>query len=133
MSYFKDVKEGDLVFGLIFGLGRVVSIFEDGHYKLMVQFEDDYEIPYTDEGVPGWGRFVIQTLFYKEDIDLTEYDFSSLNKVLSPKKIIKLREKKKLEVRLPSGVWFKNKSSLKDYVDDLLKDEKYHLFRKAQA
>jgi len=130
MGYFKAVKKGDKVFGLVFGLGTVTKVFEDGHYKLMVTFENDHEVPYTEDGIPGWGKFKDQTLFYKNDIDLTEFDFSPISKVLSIKKIIKLREKKKLEVRLPSGIWHLCNKKIKKYVEELLEEEKYYLFRK---
>lgn len=130
MSYFKKVKKDDKVFGLVFGLGTVTTVFDDGHYKLMVTFGNDQEVPYTDDGIPGWGKFKEQTLFYKDDIDLTDYDFTPIEKILTPKKIIKLREKKKLEVRLPSGIWKRTNKSVKKYVEELLEEEKYHFFRK---
>ena len=131
MSYFKKVKEGDKVFGLIFGLGTIKSVFDDSHYKLMVDFNDgEYEIPYTDEGIPGWGKFKEQTLFYKEDIDLTEFDFSAIEKILTPKKIIKFREKKRLEVRLPSGIWHICNKRVRKYTEEMLEKENLHLFRK---
>jgi len=130
MSYFEKVQKDNKVFGLVFGLGTVTTVFDDGHYKLMVTFENDYEVPYTDDGIPGWGKFKEQTLFYKNDIDLTEYDFTPIDKILTPKKIIKLREKKKLEVRLPSGIWQKVNKKVKKYVEELLEEQKYHFFRK---
>lgn len=130
MSYFKKVRKDDKVYGLIFGLGKVVEVFDNSHYKIMVEFENNYEIPYTEDGVPGWGKFKDQTLFYKEDIDLTEFDFTAIEKVLSPKKIIKYINKKKLEVRLPSGVWHKCNKKVKNYVEEELEKENYHLFRK---
>ena len=130
MSYFNNVKVGDKVFGLVFGLGTVLKVFEDSHYKLMVDFEGEYEIPYTEDGIPGWGKFKEQTLFFKNDIDLTDHNFSPINKVLSPKKIIKLRDKKKLEVRLPSGIWHLYNKEVKKYCQDLLEQEKFHLFKK---
>ncbi len=130
MSYFRKVKKDDKVFGLVFGLGRVSKVFDDGHYKLMVEFENDHEVPYSEEGIPGWGKFKEQTLFYKDDIDLTEFDFSPIDTILTPKKIIKFREKKKLEVRLPSGIWQKANKKVKKYVEEVLEEQKYHLFRK---
>ena len=133
MAYFKKVKQGDKVFGLVFGLGTVQKVFEDSHYKLIVDFDGEFEIPYTEEGIPGWGKFKQQTLFYKNDIDLTEHDFSPINKVLSPKKIIKFRDKKKLEVRLPSGIWHPYDKQVKQYCQELLEDEKLHLFRKLES
>ena len=130
MSYFKKVKKDDKVFGLVFGLGTVIEVFDDGHYKMIVSFDGEHEIPYTDDGIPGWGKFKEQTLFHKDDIDLTEFDFSAIDKILTPKKIIKLRNKKKLEVRLPSGIWHICNKRVKEYVRDQLRKENFHLFRK---
>jgi hypothetical protein len=115
---------------MVFGAGKVSQVFEDSHYKMMVAFKNGYEVPYTEDGIPGWGNFKKQTLYYKSDIDLTDVDFSSVTKVLSPKKIIKLREKKKLEIRLPSGVWTDCKKCVKEYIEEMLEKENYHLFRK---
>jgi len=130
MAYFDDVKVGDELYGMVFGAGQVSQVFEDSHYKMMVAFKNGYEVPYTEDGIPGWGNFKKQTLYYKSDIDLTDVDFSSVTKVLSPKKIIKLREKKKLEIRLPSGVWTDCKKCVKEYIEEMLEKENYHLFRK---
>ncbi len=130
MAYFDKVAKGDHVFGLVFGLGEVTEVFQDSYYKMMVTFKNGYEVPYDEDGVPGWGRFKEQTLFYKTDIDLTSVDFSPVTKVLSPKKIIKLREKKKLEVRLPSGIWTDCDKCVNDYVEEQLENENFHLFRK---
>ncbi len=131
--YFHKVKKGDKVFGLVFGKGQVVKVFDDdSFYKFIVEFKNDYEVPYTIEGIPGWGNFDKQTLFYKKDIDLSKFDFSANEKVLTPKKIIKLREKNKLEVKLPSGIWTNCIDCANDYVESLLLKESYHLFRKAK-
>jgi len=131
MAYFKKVKVKDKLFGLVFGAGTVSQVFEDSHYKMMVKFRNGHEVPYTDDGIPGWGNFKKQTIFYKDDIDLTDVDFGPVTKVLSPKKIIKLREKKRLEIRLPSGVWTECSKCVNGYIEDMLEDENYHLFRKA--
>lgn len=130
MAYFKKAKVDRKVFDLIFGKGKIVDIFPDSHYILKIEFKNDYEIFYTDEGIPNWGNFKNQTLFYKKDIDLTSEDFSPVKKILSAKKIIKLRDKQKLEVRLPSGLWKSTKRVDNSYVEKLLRKEQYHLFRK---
>lgn len=97
MAYFDEVKVKDKVYGLVFGRGKVTTVFEDSYYKMMVKFKNGYEVPYTEDGVPGWGNFKKQTCYYKDDVDLTDVDFSPVTKVLSAKKIIKLREKKSLK------------------------------------
>ncbi len=130
MAYYDKVKIGDKVYGLVFGAGKVSDVFDTGHYKFMVEFKNGYEVPYTDEGIPSWGKFKEQTLFYKNDIDLSKYDFSATQKILSAKKIIKLREKKKLEIRLPSGVWTDCRKCVKHYLEEMLEKENFHLFRK---
>ncbi len=130
MCYFKKAKEGKKVFGLVFGAGKISQVFDDSHYKIMVTFNNGFEVPYTEDGVPGWGSFTEQTLFYKKDIDLTNVDFSPVTKVLSNKKIIKLRDKGKLEVRLPSGIWNNVSNCPTQYMEDILSKELFHLFRK---
>ncbi|OHE15692.1 MAG: hypothetical protein A2540_02400 [Sulfurimonas sp. RIFOXYD2_FULL_37_8] len=130
MAYFDNAKVDDEVYGLVFGPGKIIQIFDNSHYKIMVDFKNGYEVPYTEDGVPGWGNFNKQTLFYKNDIDLTDVDFSPITKILSIKKIIKLQDKKKLQVRLPSGIWKNVKKAEHSYVEDLLEKEKYHMFRK---
>jgi hypothetical protein len=130
MGYFKKAKKGDKVYGLIFGKGKIVNVFPDSFYTLMVEFENGYEVPYTEEGIPGWGNFKKQTMFYRDDIDLCNEDFSPVEKVLAPKKIIKLRNKNRLEVRLPSGIWKNIKKAEPAYLEKLLEKCQYHLFRK---
>lgn len=130
MGYFKKAKTERKVYDLIFGKGKIVEVYEESHYLLMVEFKNDYQVAYTDEGIPNWGNFKYQTLFYKKDIDLTSEDFSPVKKILPSKKIIKLRDKNKLEVRLPSGIWKSTKRVDEDYIEKLLKKENYHFFRK---
>lgn len=130
MAYFTEAKTGEKVYGLIFGPGKIVEVFPDSFYSIIVEFKNGYEVPYTEDGIPGWGNFKKQTLFYRDDIDLSSEDFSPVDKVLTPKKIIKLREKNKLQVRLPSGIWKNIKKADPEYVEKLLKKEQYHLFRK---
>ena len=129
MAYFDDAKVGDKVYGFVFGKGKIVDIFPDSFYSLMVEFKNGYEVPYTADGIPGWGNFKKQTLFYRDDIDLSDKDFSPLTNVLSIKKIIKLREKGNLEVRVPSGIWKSIKKVDNDYVEEMLEKENLHLFR----
>lgn len=132
-AYFRNVKEGDKVFGLVFGAGVVSSVWGDGYYTFEVEFLNSFTVPYTPEGFPGWntGKLGFQTVFYKEDIDLMEYDFAPIYKVLSAKKIIKLRDKKKLEAKCPSGLWANISQCPGSLIEEYLEEGKLHLFRKA--
>ena len=132
MGYFKDAKIGDKVYGLIFGKGKISECYEDSHYVIMVTFSNGYEVPYTVDGIPGWGNFSKQTCYYRKDIDLTKIDFSPVEKILSDKKIIKLKEKNMLEVRVPSGAWKNAKKCSESYLETICQSENYHLFRKKQ-
>jgi len=130
MAYFSKAKKGEKVYGLIFGKGKILDVYPDSFYTLMIEFENGYEVPYTDEGIPSWGNFKKQTMYYRDDIDLCNEDFSPVEKILAPRKIINLREKKKLEVRLPSGIWKSIKKADDEYIEKILSKEQYHLFRK---
>lgn len=129
--YFNNVEEGQEVFGLIFGHGRVATVFGDGHYTFEVMYDNNYTVPYTEDGIPGWSNRVGgQTVFYKDDIDLYEFDFTPSEEGLTPKKIIKLRIKDKLEIKCPSGIWQDVKNCPSYIMEDYLENGKLHLFRK---
>ena len=132
MAYFDNAEVGDKVYGLVFGKGKIVEVFENSFYSLLVEFKNGYEVPYTLDGVPGWGNFKKQTMFYKNDVDLSKADFSPVLNVLDAKEIIKLREKDRLEIRLPSGIWKDHKKADSEYVEDMLENEQLHLFRKSK-
>ena len=134
MGYFKKVDIGDRVFGLVFGPGKVRSVWDkDSFYTFEVEFDNGYVVPYTIDGVPGWSvNLDYQTLFYKNEIDLEKMDFTPTNKVLSVKKIIRLRDKKKLEVKCPSGVWQKVDKCPSYVTEGYLEQGKLFLFRKAK-
>ena len=133
MSYFKDIKENTEVYGLVFGLGVVRSVWSSSHYSFEVYYNNGFTVPYTLDGVPGWsGKLDIQTVFYKNDIDIMDLDFSPSEEVLSPKKIIKLKLKDNLEVKCPSGNWRKSNSCPGYIIEEYLEDKKFHLFRKAK-
>jgi hypothetical protein len=132
MSYFKNAKKSEEVYGMIFGRGIIVDILPDSYYSIMVEFDNGYEIPYTIEGVPSWGNFEEQTMFYRQDIDLSTQDFAPLHEILLPKEIASLRKQGKLDVRLPSGIWKNIAQVEENYAETLLEKKKYHLFRKSQ-
>lgn len=133
MAYFSKAKKGEKVYGLNFGKGKIVDVFPDSYYTIMIEFQNGYEVPYTDDGIPSWGNYKSQTMYYRDDIDLCNEDFSPVEKILAPKKIIKLREKNKLEIRLPSGIWRNIKKADETYIEQVLSNEQYHLFRKKKS
>jgi len=130
MCYFKKAKKNDKVFGSVFGIGVISNNHLNGYYSLMVKFNNGFEVPYTIEGIPAWGNFDYQTLFYKNDIDITDLDFDSVDKVLKVKQIIKLRDKKKLEIKCPSGIWQNSDLCSDDYIEEILSKKQFWLFRK---
>jgi len=130
MGYFKKVKEGDKVLGFVFGPGKVTKVYDkESHFRFEVEFKNNYQVPYTEEGIPGWGSFSEQTLFYKNDIDLETFDHEGVIKILSLKKIIKLRDKQKLEVKTPSGIWHDISQCNEDYVENILENKLFFLLR----
>jgi hypothetical protein len=129
--YFHKVKKDQEIFGLVFGHGTVKNVWGDGHYKFEVEFDNGFTVPYTEDGIPGWsGKLDFQTIYYKEDIDVMSLDFAPTDKVLSAKKIIKLRAKGKLEVKCPSGLWQPVGKCPSYVTEQYLEDGKLHLFRK---
>ena len=132
VPYFKLAEEDDSVFGLVYGPGKIRNVFGEGHYTFEVEYNNGFTVPYTPEGNPGWNasKLSFQTVFFKEDIDLMDYDFAPNEKILSVKKIIKLRDKKLLEVKCPSGLWQSINKCPREISEDYLEDGKLHLFRK---
>lgn len=131
-EYFNKVKVGDNIFGLLFGKGKVANVWGEGYYTFEVEYESNGQVvPYTPDGIPAWSNNLeLQTAFYEKDINLMDYDFSTCEKLLSIKKIIKLRSQKKLEIKSPSGLWRKVEDSPSYLVEDYLSIGKLHLFRK---
>lgn len=129
--YFKKVKEGQEVFGLVFGPGEVTSVWENSYYSFEVMYKTGDVVPYTPEGVPAWNiELDFQTVYYKKDIDVFELDMGVNCDILTPKKIIKLRDKKQLLVKCPSGLW-QNIDHCPIHISQrYLEENKFHLFKK---
>lgn len=127
---FNNVEEGDLVFGLVFGPGQVRTVLS-GYYHFEVEYENGHIVPYTINGIPGWSNDLdFQTVYYRRDIDLMNYDFATTEKILSVKKIIKLRDKDKLEIKCKSGIWMSTNKCPSDYMELMLETNKLYLFRR---
>ena len=129
--YFKDVKKDDEVFGLIFGAGVVTSVCPDCFYTFEVTYDNQQVVPYTTEGIPAWNiNLDFQTVFYEYDINYSYHDFGPIEKIMTPKQIIKAGNNNKLEIRCPSGFWVDVRNCPKEIVEQTLEDAKFHLFRK---
>ena len=137
--YFKDVKKDEEVYGYVYGKGKVKYVIDDkfdidGFYAFSVEYDNGEEVFYTREGAPNWcnSNGCIQTVYYKDDIDLMDEDFSPSEESLTPKKIMKLRSKEKLEMKCPSGIWRDVKECPDSVFLGAITKEQYHLFRKKQ-
>ena len=128
--YFDKVKEGQEIFGLIFGHGVVVNVLKNSHYTFEVEYDNGNKIHYTPDGIPSWHNLDFQTVYYKTDIDLFQFDFDPIEDVLSAKKIIKLRNKKQLQVKCPSGLWQDINNCASHVTERYLENNLRHLFRK---
>ena len=136
--YFDEVFMGDEVYGFVYGKGNVTYVIDDkfdmdGFYAFAVEYDNGEEVFYTSDGVPNWCNAdgCLQTVYWAYDIDLMDEDFSPSDGEISPKKIMKLRVKEKLEMKCPSGLW-RNVSNCPDSVFlGAITKEQYYLFRKA--
>ena len=136
--YFDGVTVGDEVYGFIYGKGKVIYVLDDlydfeGFYSFEVEFGNGETVYYTKDGVPNWCNSdgCVQTVYWRDDIDLVDEDFSASEKELSPKKIMKLNNKGKLEMKCPSGIWRNVKSCPENIFLGALTKEQFYLFRKA--
>jgi len=132
-QYFKNVQEQDIVFGLVYGPGVVTRVFGEAYYTFEVTYKNGQCVPYTEDGIPGWNANLdYQTVYYKRDIDFFDLDMTPQEDVLSPKKIIKLRAKKELEILCPSGIWQTLDHCPTFVAERYLENNLWHLFRKIQ-
>jgi hypothetical protein len=81
-AYFRKVKKQDKVIGLIYGNGIVKNVLnKDDYYYFEVEYENNQCVFYTIDGIPNWGNFTEQTVYYENDIKLFDFDFSPLDEV----------------------------------------------------
>ncbi len=130
MEEFSEVREGDQVYGLVFGKGIVRTVF-NGFYKFEVEYENDQIVPYSVEGIPGWNPLLdMQTVFYADCIDLMKFNIAPGDTNLKPKEIIKLRRKGLLSIKCPSGIWL-DINMCPEYIrEEYLENKKFYLFRR---
>jgi hypothetical protein len=138
MNKFKDIKLGDEIYSVVFGVGKVVFVLAkslrlDGYFVFEVAYENGQRTYYTEDGRPGWCKDINRcsaTIHYKHEVDLSEIDKKIKKKPLKPHKIIKLRHLYKLEMMSPAGAWIDANLMPDIMVDNAINNEEYHLFRK---
>lgn len=129
-EYFENVKEGDKVFGVIYGEGQVRNVY-DGFFTFEVEYRNGQVVPYTSGGIPGWNtKLDFQTVAYFTDIDFRDFDFTPSEKEVTVKKIWNWRKRKELEMKCPSGIWVDVEKCPSQIVEDYIADKKFFLFRK---
>lgn len=141
MTKFTDVKLGDEMYSVVFGLGRVIFVLAkslrlDGYYIFEVEYENGQKTHYTEDGRPGWCKNInncTRTIHYKHEVDFDGLDRNLENKILEKHKIDKFRDKNTLEMMSPAGGWI-NASLMPDImVDNGINNGEYHLFRKMKS
>lgn len=137
MRYFSKVTVDEEVFSLVYGKGTVSMVLPkkqriDGFYIFAAKYQNDKVVHYTVDGFPNWcsSEGCMQTVFYLDDVDLTDMDIQPTCTILSQKKILKYQEKGNLEIRCPSGIWRNIDEVPEKIVKKALKKDSYHLFRK---
>lgn len=135
--YFNKVKVDEKVFSLVYGKGNVTYVLPkkhrvDGFYVFAVEYKNQHKVHYTVDGFPDWcsSEGCYQTVFYMQDVDLADMNIQPADELLSKKQISKYKEKGKLEIRCPSGIWRNVDKTPDILIKKALKKDSYHLFRK---
>lgn len=138
MAKFIDIKLDDEMYSLVFGLGRVIFVLTkslrlDGYYVFEVEYNNGQKVHYTEDGKPGWCKDINKcrtTTFYKHEVNFDTLDTKEKKKVLTRQKIDKFRSNDKLEMKSPAGGWIDTNLMPDMLVENAIKNENYHLFRK---
>jgi len=141
MNKFENIKLNDEIYSIVFGSGKVIFVLTkplrlDGYYIFEVQYENGQRVHYTEDGRPNWCQDMnncTKTIYYKNEIDFDELDTKPRKKILTKNKINKLRYKDKLEMMSPAGGWIDASLMPDIMVDNAIKNEEYHLFRKMKS
>jgi len=138
MNKFKDVKLNDEIYSVVFGFGKVVFVLTkslrlDGYYVFEVEYTNGQRVHYTEDGKPNWCQDLkscTATIYYKYEVDLDTLDTKLKKKAINKNKIIKLRYENSLEMMSPAGTWIDARLMPDIMVDNAIRNEEYHLFRK---
>ena len=88
------------------------------------------------EGKPNWCQDInncSKTIYYKYEVNFDNLDTKVKKKTLKKSKINKLRQDDTLEMMSPAGGWIDANLMPDIMVENAIKNEKYHLFRKMRS
>lgn len=141
MTKFTDIKLGDEMYSVVFGLGKVIfalakSLRLDGYFVFEVEYVNGQKVHYTEDGRPGWCKDInkcAKTVHYKHEVNFDNLDTKVKKKPLEKHKIEKLRNNYNLEMMSPAGGWIDASLMPEIMVDNAIKGGEYHLFRKMKS
>jgi len=141
MNKFTDIKLNDEMYSIVFGLGKVIfvlanSLRVDGYFVFEVEYENGQKVHYTEDGKPNWCQDInncTKTIYYKHEINFDDLDTKVKRKILKRNKINKLRYEDKLEMMSPAGGWIDANLMPDIMVENAIRNEEYHLFRKMKS
>ena len=141
MDRYDDVKLGDEMYSVVFGLGKVIFVLAkslrlDGYYVFEVEYENGQRVYYTVDGRPSWCKDMnkcTKTVYYKSEVNFNEVDTSSESAPMTKFKIDKLRFDDALEMKSPAGAWIDATLMPDVMVDNAINNEEYHLFRQKKG
>ena len=141
MSKFTDIKLNDEIYSVVFGLGKVIFVLTkplrlDGYFIFEVEYNNGQRVHYTEDGKPNWCQDInncSKTIYYKHEVNFDDLDTKAKKKILKKNKINKLRHEDKLEMMSPAGGWIDANLMPDIMVENAIKNEKYHLFRKMKS
>ena len=141
MGKFTDIKLNDEIYSVVFGLGKVIFILTkslrlDGYFIFEVEYDNGQRVHYTEDGKPNWCQDInncTKTICYKHEVDLDDLDTKLKKKVLKKNKIKKLSSEDALEMMSPAGGWIDANLMPDIMVENAIRSEEYHLFRKMKS
>ena len=140
MKKFADIKLGDKMYSVVFGLGKVIFVLAkslrlDGYYVFEVEYENGQKVHYTEDGRPGWCKDInhcAKTIHYKSEVNFDSLDTKSPSAMLTSHQIDKLRNNDMLEMMSPAGGWIDANLMPDMMVDNAINNGEYDLFRKIE-
>jgi len=138
MKKFTDIKIGDEIYSVVFGLGRVIFVLAkslrlDGYYVFEVEYDNGQKTHYTEDGKPGWCKDFNKcksTIYYKSEVDFNSFDSQAETNILKKHQIDEYRYNSTLEMLSPAGAWIEASLMPDIMVDNAINNGEYHLFRK---